>query len=293
MQTEKVPLKVKLVYFEDAYTIRKPITPDLKIDKVIDSGIRKILEDRLKEFDGDAKKAFSNLEENLIYLNKEKGITIKRVKIKGVSNATALHDKCDHYGDLILDEEGKTQPTDFVSTSNNHHVAIYRKPVLNKNGEVKTDEDGNVVYELDEKVVSFFEATSRVNMGFPIIDKDYKKDEGWQFLFTMKQNEYFVFPRYETIVDEEGNEKQIKTFDPKEIDLMNPDNYALISPNLFRVQKFSSKYYVFRHHLETTVEDNKELQEIAWKRVTSFTNLKDIIKVRVNHIGQIVFVGEY
>ena len=294
MQTEKVPLKVKLVYFEDAYTIRKPITPDLKIDKVIDSGIRKILEDRLKEFDGDAKKAFSNLEENPIYLNKEKGITIKRVKIKGVSNATALHDKCDHYGDLILDEEGKNQPTDFVSTSNNHHVAIYRKPVLNKNGEVKTDEDGNVVYELDEKVVSFFEATSRVNMGLPIIDKDYKKDEGWQFLFTMKQNEFFVFPRYETVVDEDGNAKQIKTFDPKEIDLMNPDNYALISPNLFRVQKFSYKNYVFRHHLETTIENTtSDLKGITWTDFRSSKGLDDIIKVRVNHIGQIVFVGEY
>ncbi len=299
MQTEKVPLKVKLVYFEDAYTIRKPITPDLKIDKVIDSGIRKILEDRLKEFDGDAKKAFSNLEENPIYLNKEKGITIKRVKIKGVSNATALHDKCDHYGDLILDEEGKTQPTDFVSTSNNHHVAIYRKPVLNKNGEVKTDEDGNVVYELDEKVVSFFEATSRVNMGLPIIDKDYKKDEGWQFLFTMKQNEYFVFPRYETIVDEEGNERQIKTFDPKEIDLMNPDNYALISPNLFRVQSMSKvmygnnavRDYIFRHHLETVVSNN--IKGITYQQFKSLSFINDIIKVRVNHIGQIVFVGEY
>lgn len=294
MQTEKVPLKVKLVYFEDTYTIRKAITPDLKIDKVIDSGIRKILQDRLNEFGGDAKKAFSNLDENPIYLNKEKGITIKRVKIKGVSNATALHDKRNHLGELMLDEDGNTQPTDFVSTSNNHHVAIYRKPVLNKNGEIKTDEEGNVVYELEEKVVSFFEATSRVNAGVPIIDKDYKKDEGWQFLFTMKQNEYFVFPRYETTVDEEGNERQIKTFDPKEIDLMNPDNYALISPNLFRVQKFSHKNYVFRHHLETTIDNTiPELKYITWTDFRSSKGLNDIVKVRVNHIGQIVFVGEY
>lgn len=97
----------------------------------------------------------------------------------------------------------------------------------------------------------------------------------------MKQNEYFIFP----------NEKT--GFNPSEIDLTDPENYAVISPNLFRVQKLTSKYYVFRHHLETTVEDQKELQEITWKRFQSFNGLDKITKVRVNHIGQIVFVGEY
>lgn len=292
MHTEQVPLKVKLVSFEDQYTIRKTIAPDLKIEKVIDAGIRNILEERLKEYGGDAKKAFSNLDENPIYLNKEKGITIKRVKIKGVSNATALHDKRDHLGNLILDNEGNAQPTDFVSTSNNHHVAIYRKPSLDKNGQVKTDEDGNVIYELEENVVSFFEATSRVNMGLPIIDKEFKKEEGWQFLFTMKQNEYFVFPRYETVKDENGNEQQIKTFDPKDIDLMNPDNYALISRNLYRVQKIATKDYTFRHHLETKVEDIIKTKGLTWIRC-GLNGINGIVKVRVNHIGQIVYVGEY
>lgn len=294
MQTDKVPLKVKLVFFEDSYTIRKAISPDLKIDKVIDAGIRKILQERLEEFGGDAKKAFSNLDENPIYLNKEKGITIKRVKIRGVSNATALHDKQDHLGNLILDDNGNTMPTDFVSTSNNHHVAIYRKPSLDSNGKQKFDEDGNPRFELDENVVSFFEATSRVNMGLPIIDKEYRKDEGWEFLFTMKQNEYFVFPRYETVLDENGGERLIKTFDPMEIDLLNPDNYALISPNLFRVQKFSYKNYVFRHHLETTIDNTTaDLKYITWTDFRSSKGLDAIVKVRVNHIGQIVYVGEY
>ena len=78
-----------------------------------------------------------------------------------------------------------------------------------------------------------------------------------------------------------------------EIDLLDPNNYAVISPNLFRVQKFSSKYYVFRLHLETTIEDKKELQEITWKRITSLTKIDRMVKVRINHIGQIVSVGEY
>lgn len=262
---EKVPPKVKTVTLETIFTQRKEISKDLKVDKVIDAGIRRLLEERIQQFDGDQEKAFSNLDENPIWLNKEKGIAIKHVTITGVSNAIPLHDKHDHQGRPILDDQGRTLPADYVSTSNNHHVAIFR------------DAEGN----LQEHVVSFFEATTRAIQGLPIIDKSYKKDKGWQFLFTMKQNEYFVFPNPES------------GFDPVEIDLLNPENYALISPNLFRVQKISTKNYFFRHHLETTVENKKELQGIAWKNIRSLSQMDKLIKVRVNHIGQIVATGEY
>ena len=147
MQTEKVPLKVKLVYFEDAYTIRKPITPDLKIDKVVDVKIRKILEARLEEYGGKANDAFSNLDENPIWLNKEKGIAIKRVTITGVSNAIALHSKKDKDGNYILNEDGTKQAVDFVNTGNNHHVAVYKKPIIDKKTSLPaTDEKGNIYF---------------------------------------------------------------------------------------------------------------------------------------------------
>lgn len=261
----KLADKVKTVNFERVYTIRKPISPDLKIEKVLDAHIRTILTERLAQCNGDAKKAFSNLEENPIWLNREKGISIKRVTISGISNAIALHDKKDHNGNFILDKTGNKQPVDFVNTGNNHHVAVFR------------DSEGN----LQEHIVSFFEATERARQGLPIIDKNYKRDEGWTFLFTMKQNEYFVFPNEET------------GFNPNDIDLTNPDNYALISPYLFRVQKIGSKDYTFRHHLETTVEDKKELKGLAYRRITNIAILKTVVKVRVNHLGQIVSVGEY
>ncbi len=264
----KLPEKVKLVWFESNYTIRKEISPDLKIEKVIDVKIREILKDRLEKFGGDAKKAFINLNENPIWLNKEKGISIKRVTISGVSNAQAIHTKKDHFGIPILDNDGNEQGVDFVSTGNNHHVAIYR------------DENQN----LHEEVVSFFEAVARVNAGEPIINKN---KPGLEFLFTMKQNEYFVFPS--------------EDFDPQEIDLLNPDNAAIISPHLFRVQKFSKlKYgnstvreYVFRHHLEATLTDNKKTKNVTFIVLKSLARLESIIKVRINHLGKIVKVGEY
>jgi CRISPR-associated endonuclease Csn1 len=263
-----VPEKVKTVWFEDNYTIRKDITPDnfkdLKsIAKVMDSGLKTILENRLAEFGGDSKKAFVNLDENPIWQNKEKGIAIKRVTISGVSNAQALHTKKDHLGNEILDEKNDPIPADFISTGNNHHVAIYR------------DEKGN----LQEEVVSFYDAVVRRNLGFSVINKTHEK--GWEFLFSMKQNEFFIFPS--------------ESFNPHEIDLLNTNNYHLISPNIFRVQKFGSLLsgFWFRHHLETQIETPKELKGITFKVIQSANNLRDIIKVRINHLGQIVQQGEY
>ncbi|WP_026705784.1 type II CRISPR RNA-guided endonuclease Cas9 [Flavobacterium soli] len=264
-----VPEKVKIVWLEADYTIRKDITPDFKIDKVIDVGLKTILQDRLNEFANDPKKAFANLDENPIWQNKEKGIAIKRVTISGVSNAQALHTKKDHFGNEILDENNNPIPVDFVSTGNNHHVAIYR------------DEKGN----LQDEVISFFEAITRKNLGLSIINKNHEK--GWKFLFSMKQNEFFIFPS-------EG-------FNPKEFDLYNLISKELISKNLFRVQKFSKveygsasvRDYVFRHHLETTINDVKELKDKTYKSIKSLPYFEGIIKVRINHLGKIVQLGEY
>ena len=100
-------------------------------------------------------------------------------------------------------------------------------------------------------------------------------------MFSMKQNEYFVFPNKET------------GFDPNSIDLLNPVNYPVISKNLFRVQKLTSKDYFFRHHLETSIVDNKALKDITWKRIQNVNGLKGIVKVRIDHLGNIVQTGEY
>lgn len=267
---ELLPEKVKLVWLEDDYSIRKDITPenlkDVKtIEKVLDKGVKRILLKRLADFDNDPKRAFSDLDKNPICLNEAKGISIKRVTISGVKNAEALHHKKDHLGSDILDKKGRKIPSSYVSTGNNHHVAVYR------------DENGN----LQENVVSFFEAVERINQGLAIIDKTYNQHLGWQFLFTMKQNEMFIFP----------NEKT--GFDPREIDLLDPKNKKLISPNLFRVQKLATKNYMFRHHLETNVEEKKELSGVAFINIRSTNPLTRIVKVRVSHLGDIMSVGEY
>lgn len=282
MHIESVPPKVKTVSQERFFTKRKPIDAKLNVEKVVDPHIRSILRERLEMFDGKADKAFVNLDEQPIWLNREKGICIKKVTIyENLGKPTALHDKADKDGNPIIDKNGKQIPVDYVNTGNNHHVAIYRKPVLDKNGLQKYDDHDQPLYELEERVVSLYEVVERVNQALPAVGKNYKCDEGWEFLYSMKQNECFVFPNPQT------------GFDPKEVDLMNPENYALISPNLFRVQSISSKDYFFRHHLETNVENIKERHDITWKRIRSLSSMNTIVKVRLDHLGRIVQVGEY
>ena len=267
---EEVPDRVKTVRLEDQYTIRKDVNSDNfknqgHLNKVVDVGVRRKLQERVDLFNGDFKAAFSDLDENPIWLNKDAGISIKTVTITGVTNAESVHVKRDHLGKRILDDRGETIPVDYVSTGNNHHVAIYR------------DEEGN----LQEEVVSFFEAVVRRNAGLPVIDREHPM--GWEFLFTMKQNEMFVFP------DEASG------FDPAEIDLMNPANRAMISPHLFRVQKFGSLLsgFWFRHHLETNVTVDRNLKGVTFIVIQSTKNLAGIIKIRLNHLGEVVQIGEY
>ena len=121
----------------------------------------------------------------------------------------------------------------------------------------------------------------------PIIDKNYKKEHGWKFLFTMKQNEMFVF--------------SAQDFNPFEIDLLNESNASNISKHLFRVQTISKvlagnsyvRDFMFRHHLETEVKKESLLKGVTYKQFKSLKGLDTIVKVRLNHIGKIVQVGEY
>lgn len=264
-KTRAVPAKVKCVRLVDAYSIRKDVAPDLTVSKVIDGRVRRLLEARLAEYGGDPKKAFANLQDNPIWVDKEKGVQLKRVTILENFNLCAIRDKRDKDGRLVLDRNGNTVPNDFVNPKNNHHVAIY------------CDADGNY----QERVVTLLEALQRETGGLPVVDKNWRHEDGWKFVFSMKINEMFVFPNQKT------------GFVPSDIDLTDPKNYAEISPNLFRVQKLSSGDYWFRHHLESQIEDNMALKDFTWKRITSLNSLKGAVKVRIDHIGRIVDVGEY
>lgn len=264
-----LPEKVILVNLEEDYSIRKVVSPDnfkdeKSFEKILDQKVKEILIQRFHNYGGDAKKAFSDLEKNPIWFNKEAGIAIKSVKISGVKNAEPLHFKKDHFGNILKDAEGNPIPNSYVSTGNNHHVAIYE------------DEKGN----LQEVMVSFFDAVRLANAGLPIVNKEYNQGLGWKFLFSMKQNEMFVFP----------NEKD--GFDPRNLDLFDPKNKQLIAKNIYRVQKLASKYYVFRHQYETKIKDHSNLNGSIFLRIQTVNHLRGAFKIGIDHIGQFYKVNE-
>ena len=58
----------------------------------------------------------------------------------------------------------------------------------------------------------------------------------------------------------------------------------------------------YRHHLETNLErktrtgkkaDMKRLKGIVWREEASNKHLANITKIKVNHLGEIIKVGEY
>ena len=250
-----LPDKVKTVVLENRYTIRKPIDKELNVSKVVDEGLKGVLED-YKNKSKNPKDAFASISENPIWMDKEKKKSVKRVKITGVKNAISIHSK-------------GSQGVDFVSPGNNHHVALYL--------------DGEGKWQ--ENVVSFYEAVTRKRLKMHIVDREYKKEEGWIFQFTLKQNEMFIIPK-------EG-------VDLSGLDFLDPKNKALISPYLFRVQKISKKNYMFNHHLNTLainsddLKDKKELIGINYYNFQSPSKLNGLVKIRINHLGYIVKVGEY
>jgi CRISPR-associated endonuclease Csn1 len=285
LQTERVPEAVKIKDFETRYTTRKDISKDLNLSRVVDGEIKKLLEKRLDECGGDKNKAFGNIQDNPIYLNADKKIEIKKVTIDaGLSAPTPLHQRKDKEGNAVLDKHNQKMDVDYVQTGGNHHCAVFR------------DANG----KLQEQIVSFYEAVARKSENLPIVQTVLPEHPDWEFLFTMKQNEYFIFPTSTLMQQHKVEDKyEFKNpdFNPSEKTaewLMDESNYSIFSQNVFRVQKIAEGNYMFRHHFETRVDiEDKELRAIVWMLLTNTNNLKDVVKVRINHLGKIVEVGEY
>lgn len=247
---------------EIIYTTRKALDPALDISSVIDDKTREILIARLSEYGNDSKKAFAALDENPIWLNKEAGICIKKVTVrnKKVSAPIAVHEKRDHRGNLILDKLGNPIPVDYVAPDNNHHIAFYK------------DAKG----KLQERTMTFYEAVERKCQGLDVFDKEYRNEDGWKFIFSLQRGEYIVFPN-----EEQG-------FSTLDVNMLASENKSLISPHLFIVQKLSKKNYVFRHHLDPTTDENPVLRDVNWKNIRNIPALNNIVKVRLNVLGEIV-----
>jgi CRISPR-associated endonuclease Csn1 len=245
--------------YETTCTKRVKISENIteaQIEKITDNKIKKLLKKRISDHSGKLKQAFANINDNPIWLNKEKGIQIKTITVFDESKVEKVRDG-------------------FVKTGGNHHAIIYKT------------EDG----KYNDKVVSFWEAVeigllniqSKGNP-YPIIDKSDDSFLG-KFQFSMQINDLFVFDLKHSLNPQNDNE----------INLLDSNNRSLISKKLFRIQKMSKKSsgefdVHFRHHLETTIL--RDIPELTWINLRSNKLLHRLTKIRINSLGEIIKIGE-
>ncbi len=270
-------------FFVYKYTLDQQFK-EKDIESIIDAGIREKVRQRFKERAGQKDHPLKNIEQDPIWLNAQKRIPIKSVRcFTGLTDLVPLHHA--QQGETLSRSAIKepAQPTDFVSTRNNHHVALYKTP------------EG----KLEEKMVTLWEAVRRKQLGLPVLIRDVQAcwnevlnkgiddqsvlanlpDSSWTFYESLSQNEMFVFNLSREEVASCIHQGQLQ----------------LINQNLYRVQKIAEVYYVFRHHLETTVDDKKfggDKNSIDWGkmiRIQSLSRFQSLnpVKVKIDVKGQI------
>ncbi|MCW0481724.1 type II CRISPR RNA-guided endonuclease Cas9 [Gaoshiqia sediminis] len=134
----------------------------------------------------------------------------------------------------------------YVNPRNNHHVILYE------------DIEGN----LKEQVVSFIEVVERQRQNEPVCKLP---EDGKRIIATLEINDMFLLGVDDTIE-------------------ISNTNAVLLNKHLYRVQKVSSSYYTFRHHLASSLDDSKTEFSIrsmkGWKEANP-------IKVTIDPLGQI------
>ena len=237
------------------------------VDYVVDLALRKRLKELLAQHGGKEKEAFAGD----VYMD-EAGTQgpIRSVRcFTGLDRGKMKAVKYDEQGDAV----------GFVSTQNNHHLAIYRTP------------KGKLV----ESIVTFWDAVDRARYGIPLVITHPREvmeqvllrgdvpesvlsllpPSDWVFVDSLQQDEMVV----------------IGLSDEELWRALEAQDYRKLSEHLYRVQNLSSLYYVFRYHLETSVADNKNTSGRIPKfhRVRSFSDYerRNVRKVRVDLLGRI------
>ena len=233
---------------------------------IVDQRLRGIITQRLAEHGGDRDKAFAEP----LFSDRAQTQQIRSVRCfptKGQNTLIPLR-----YG-----AQGRAKA--FIAPGNNHHVAFY------------TDSKG----QLREYVSSFCQVIERVRFGLPPIIYDPRATmeqalaiadlpesvlkglppSDWVIKETLRRDEFFLMGM---------SDEEIAS-------ALEAQNYSLLSRHLYRVQKLSSINYVFRHHLETSVKEDKSTRgevprSYRVQSLTTYSNLNPR-KVKVDRLGKI------
>lgn len=256
------------------YVIKYPVdTTFNKVEKVIDDKIKELLLTRLEKHNNNPKEAFKDVvkEDNqVLKWYEDEGLPTPIYSVRCSTGLSAV---------VPVSKNAEGENIGFVKPGNNHHIGIYQ------------DASGNYV----EHVCTFWHAVERRQYNIPVIVQDTTllwgrinsiglsnfppsfienlPPSGLGLKYCLQQNEMFVLGLLE---------EEVKT-------LIDAHDYCTLSNYLYRVQKISSLYYVFRHHLETQLLDKKEaLQAKRYYRIASLKALLEAnpISIKINLLGK-------
>ena len=233
------------------------------VPSIVDKGIQRIIKARLETYNNDAKKAFAEP----LYSDAAQTKQIRSVRCF----TGRVHEKM-----IPLRRNDAGEEIAFVAPGSNHHVAFYR------------DSKG----VLQEAVVSFYQAIERAKYQLPMIVKDPRAvveealernvpdsvlsalpHSSWTFVESLQKNEMFLIG-----LSDDEIARAIKEADR-----------ATLNDHLYRVQKYSSKYYCFRYHIETLLDEIIEGDIPKLYRIRSEKSYLELNprKVRVDLLGNL------
>lgn len=228
-----------------AYHVRKPlesITTKKQVEKIVDPVVRGIIHRRIEKMGGFEKG--KNVPNETFFRADEEGRKIPMIHLPN-KNGDPVPVKKVRLRENLGGAEQLRDINQFVNPRNNHHVLIYR------------DNKGN----LKEDTVTFWTAVERKTQGEPVVKLP---DDGEEFVTTLQINDMFVIGLPEESPD-------VSRFDTD-----------VIGAHLYRVQKVSEGYYVFRHHLASTL--NFPDQECRIQSLKKWQELNPV-KVRITPSG--------
>ena len=242
------------------------------VDYIVDKALQEKVRERLSQYG--EKQAFAEP----LYLDEAKTQEVRSVRCFTGKDQSKLVP-------LRYNIEGEA--VGFVAPGNNHHLALYK------------DDDGNVV----ESIVTFWQAVERARYGLPIVVVNPREvmekaltipelpesvlkalpASNLRLMEVLRMNDMFLIGM---------KDEEIKA-------AIKGEDYSTLSRYLYRVQKLSSMYYVFRYHLETEVKDEKkaevkdeEEEEVKIPKFYRVQSMKAYVKlnprkVKIDILGRI------
>ena len=237
----------------------KPKDVEFIVDKALRDKVRKRIDQRGE------KEAFAEP----LYLDEAQTQEVRSVRCFTGKDQAKL---------IPLRYNDESEAVGFVAPGSNHHLALYR------------DVDGRLV----ESVVTFWQAISRIRYGLPaivthpreVIEQALSIPElpeevlgalpksRWRLMEVLRINDMFLLGMTDGAIDR----------------AIEGEDYPTLSRHLYRVQKLTTHDYVFRYHLETTLDGKDNVGDIPSSyRITSQKRYVKLNprKVKIDLLGRI------